>query len=1134
MKCSKCDFDNPEGMKFCGGCGSKLAAACPNCEFTNPPGFKFCGNCGHDLIMLKTPKSLKETPSNDKLNKLIKYLPEGLINKILSQKDKIVGERKQVTVMFCDMAGFTPFMEKLGPDEGYTIMDQIYEILIHKVQDYDGTVNEMTGDGIMALFGAPIAIEDAPQRAIRSSLAIHREISKCSDKLSNKGIPSIKLRAGINTGTVVVGSLGNDLRVEFKAVGDTVNVASRIEGLAEPGTTLVSENTFKLSEGFFRFESLGERKIKGKEEPIKVYQVIAPSGSRTRFDVSAERGLSQFVGRISELDLLSEGFERIKEGQGQAFSIVSEAGIGKSRLLYEFRKKISSEDAIFLEGRCLSYSHGISYHPVIDILKANLDIRDEDDDPTIRNKVIKGLKILEIDGAFALPYLLELFSVKDSGFDEIKMSPDAKKERVMEIVKMFTIKGARIRPVITAFEDLHWADKSSEEVLKYVLGSIPAARAMMIFTYRPEFVHTWAGKSYHNQINLNRLSNRESLEMVKSLLEAKVIDRKLEELILEKTEGVPYYIEEFVKSLDDMDMIEKTHSTYSLTQNIEAVSVPSTIQGVITTRVDRLPEQAKELLQTGSVIEREFSYELIKNVSYLNEKQLLSALSALKEAELLYERGIYPDSTYIFKHALTRDVVYDSIIAGKKRQLHEKIGNSIEELYSTRLEQKYEVLANHYSNAENWKKSVHYAQLAAERAHKLSLFHQAVNLFEKTTEWIKKLPDSRSQQENLLAIYLELCWSNIGLGQFGKVEEVALKAEKIAEKLGDNIQLGIAYLGLGTACVYRGKFEKTERYTLLAIKYLEDTPEERSFAIANLVLGACYIGQGLWHKSEPCFSKTVKIYDKLGSKTEYVMGWNALPYTIVCGQLGYNYAVIGRVTEGKELFDKGFAADLEQVSNLTTKMAFCSWQGLFISLVGKDYFRALSKINNLVNLAERSGSPFMMLVFNAAKANILLGLEEYDMVIGTCNNALSAIEGTPIRTGHVTNVYYDMILAYLNLGNQDQAIKHFDQGRLLVDLAPNWWGPRFLFIEALLRDNKNQPEYEKIEELYNKSAKDDESVGAVVPAAQTRFHLAKMLFRKGDSENAYRLLTNLRNCFQKYDIPVWRKKCEYALEPYHF
>ena len=350
----------------------------------------------------------------------------------------------------------------------------------------------------------------------------------------------------------------------------------------------------------------------------------------------------------------------------------------------------------------------------------------------------------------------------------------------------------------------------------------------------------------------------------------------------------------------------------------------------------------------------------------------------------MYERGIYPDSTFIFKHALTRDVVYDSIIADTKRRLHDKIGDSIEEIYSTRLEQKFEVLAHHYSNAESWSKAIHYAQLAAERAHKLSLFHQAVTLYEKTAEWIRKLPESRSQQEKLLAIYLELCWSNIGLGQFGKVEEIALMAEKIAEKLNDKIQLGIAYLGLGTACVYRGNFEKTEHYTKLAIKYLENTPEEQSLAIANIVLGACYIGQGLWLKSEPCFSKTVKIYDKLDSKTEYVMGWNALPYTIVCGQLGYNYAVIGRVTDGKELFDRGFTSNLERVSNLTTKMAYCSWQGLFISLVGKDYFEALNRIDHLINLSERSGSPFMMLVFNTAKANVLLGLEEYEMVLKSC------------------------------------------------------------------------------------------------------------------------------------------------------
>ncbi|MGD9181836.1 MAG: adenylate/guanylate cyclase domain-containing protein, partial [Desulfobacterales bacterium] len=319
MKCPKCESDNREGVNFCEECGAKFELVCPSCKAKIPLGKKFCGECGQNLT-LPSEQAPKEFSFDQKIEKIQKYLPKGLTEKILSQRDRIEGERKQVTVMFCDMEGFTPLSELLGIEEAYGIIDQIYEILIHKVHDYEGTVNEMTGDGIMALFGAPVALEDSPQRAIRSSLAIHREMAKFSDQLKQekKDAPPVKMRIGVHTGPVVVGTVGNDLRVEFKAVGDTVNIASRMEGLADPGTTYITEDTFKLTEGLFRFEALGEKEIKGKKEPIKVYRAIAPSTSRTRFDVSAERGLTPFVGRERELELLLDGFERAKGGRGQA------------------------------------------------------------------------------------------------------------------------------------------------------------------------------------------------------------------------------------------------------------------------------------------------------------------------------------------------------------------------------------------------------------------------------------------------------------------------------------------------------------------------------------------------------------------------------------------------------------------------------------------------------------------------------------------------------------------------------------------------------------------------------------------------------------------------------------------------
>jgi class 3 adenylate cyclase/tetratricopeptide (TPR) repeat protein len=900
---------------------------CPNCnaEYCSPS--KFCGDCGHELTQ-PSPAIPKDLSFDEKITKLQRYLPSGITEKILSQRDRIEGEKRQVTVMFCDMKGFTPLSEKLGPETMYAMMDEVYEILIHKVHDYEGTVNEMTGDGVMALFGAPIALEDAPQRAIRSSIAIHREMTRFNEKIRQDmgDLPPLKMRAGIHTGPVVVGTLGNDLRVEFKAVGDTVNLASRMESLAEPGTTYISEDIFKITEGLFRVEALGKKEIKGKEKPLKVYQVIAPSTRRTRFDVSAERGLTPFVGRQRELELLLDGFDRSREGRGQAISIISEAGIGKSRLLYEFRKAVTNEDVTFLEGRCLSYSRNVAYHPIVDVLKANFEIQDNDTDQQVKEKVTSFLKIIKVDEPSTLPYLLELLSVKESGIENMQMSPEARKDRTLEALKRITLKGSEPRPLIMAVEDLHWMDRSSEDALKELLESISGSRVFLIFTYRPEFVHTWGSRSYHSQVTLNKLSNRESLAMVSYLLNTTNLDKDIEDLTLRKAEGIPFFIEEFIKSLRELKIIEKINGTYKLTKDLKAVSIPSTIQDVIMARVDHLPEGAREVLRTGSVIEREFSHELIRKVTGLPEQQLLSDLSTLRDSELLYERGIYPNSTYIFKHALTREVVYDSILTKKRKQIHEKIARTIEEIYRENICDCYGVLANHCMACEDYEKGAEYARLEARRYQKAGSFRDAIEYAKKSVTSWEKLPQTEANQKKLIDARTTLANYCLSMGFHRHAREavepildLALslnyrrrlpaiytviglyyivveednhrgltfidKATTIAEEVADYTSLWLALHQSANFLIFSSEFEEAHKRLKQCLDFSLLANHQMGIAYSKGVISMCYQVEGKMNPAHECAQETLTLAQ--GTDDAYNKGMAYANYGTSCYYKGF-------------------------------------------------------------------------------------------------------------------------------------------------------------------------------------------------------------------------------------------------------
>ena len=717
MNCPQCGATADALAKFCNQCGTKLTAVCGQCGNVNPPGSKFCSDCGVPLggtIAASAPGPKRGDP----VSKLRANLPTGLAEKILAQRDRIEGERKQITVLFCDLAGFTPLTEQLGPEETYRLMDAIYELLIREVQRYEGTVNEMTGDGVLALFGAPIALEDAPQRAIRAALSIHREMARLNETFRTNGMecPPLRMRVGIHTGPVVVGTLGNDLRVEFKAVGDTVNLANRMQGLAEPGGTLITSSTYELVEGMFRCESAGKVEVKGKSEPVLAYRVHGTGKSRSRFDARAERGLTPFIGRTREVQVLRECYERARSGKGQAVSIVAEAGIGKSRLLHEFRKALAHEDVTFLEGRCASYGQNMPYLPVIDILRDTFSIGAEEGPAEIAAKIHAGLRQLGGSVEDSLPYLSELFSVED-GLDAIKnLDPEQKRRRTFDALRQIMLRGSLIRPQVIAFEDLHWVDKTSEESFKHFVEAIAGARVLLIFTYRSSYPAAWSGKTYFSQLTISRLSNAESLDMIRSLLDADAVDDTLAEFLLEKAEGVPFFVEEFTRSLVDSGSITRTDGRCGLKRDFVPTATPGTVHDVVMARVDRLPEGAREILQIASVIGREFSWPLIKAASGLADTELLGQISHLKEDELVYERGIFPQATYIFQHTITQDLVYDSLLAGRRKAHHLAVAHAIAGLYADRLDENASLLALHYTRGGDSGAAYRFHHLAGDRA----------------------------------------------------------------------------------------------------------------------------------------------------------------------------------------------------------------------------------------------------------------------------------------------------------------------------------------------------------------------------------------------------------------------------------
>jgi class 3 adenylate cyclase len=654
MKCPGCGFKNPEGAKFCKECGSKLELTCPECAKPIPPDSKFCLECGHNLKKPKTspPIDFRQPQS---------YTPKHLAEKILTIRSAIEGERKLVTVMFADVAGFTAISEKLDPEDVHRIMDGCCRILVDEIHRLEGTVGEFRGDGVMALFGAPIAHEDHAQRACHAALAIQQALVPHSEEIKKRYGSDFRMRIGLNSGTVVVGSIGDDLRMDYTAMGDTTNLAARLETAADPGSILVSESTHRLAKEFFEFSPADTLQVKGKQEPVEAFRLLRPTEVDTRIGASVAKGLTRFVGRSREMDTLQEAFEKVRSGEGQVVGVVGEAGVGKSRLLLEFRSLLPQGEYTYLEGQCLHYGGSMPYLPILDVLRSFLGVKEGEPERVIRDRLRERILGLDENLRDLIPPLQELLSlqVEDEAFGQLE--PKQMREKTFEALRDLLIRGTKDRPLVLAVEDLQWIDKTTEEFLSYMIGWLPRTRILLLLLYRPEYVHQWGSKSYYSMIGVGQLSTDASAELVEAILEGGEAVPELKELILNRAAGNPLFMEELTQSLLQNGFIRRMGNRFVLTRDIAGTQVPDTVQGIIAARMDRLEESLKRIMQVAAVIGREFAFRILETITEMKEN-LKSGLLNLQGLEFIYEKSLFPDLEYIFRHALVQEVAYNSLL----------------------------------------------------------------------------------------------------------------------------------------------------------------------------------------------------------------------------------------------------------------------------------------------------------------------------------------------------------------------------------------------------------------------------------------------------------------------------------------
>jgi len=997
MKCPKCQTENLSDAAFCEECGAPLEAACPTCGAGNRPAAKFCRKC-------RAPLTAAPAAAPDPRV----YTPKHLADKILTSRSALEGERKQVTVLFADVKGSMALAEGVDPEQWHTILDGFFGVLAEGVHRFEGTVNQYTGDGIMALFGAPIAHEDHAQRACYAALQLRDDLARYAREVKREHGLGFSVRMGLHSGEVIVGKIGDDLRMDYTAKGHSVGLAARMQELASPDTVYLTGRTAELVSGYFKLDDLGTFPVKGVTDPVPVFQLQGIGAVRTRFDASRARGLTRFVGRNDDMQTLHAALARVREGNGQVLGIVADAGVGKSRLCFEFLERCRAEGLRVFQGGGVAHGKNLPLLPMLQIFREYYGITEQDTDQQVREKIAGRMLLFDLEYRDVLPLLFDFFGAPDPENPAPRMDPEARQRQLFGVLRRLTQHDTTRGSIVFLIEDLHWIDGASEAWLEQWVDAIGGARNLLVVNFRPEYRASWMQKSWYHQLPLAPLGPEAIRELLDDLLGSDPSTEGLAEAIHARTAGNPFFTEEVVQSLVESGHLQGAKGSYRLVTPIERLQVPTRVQPLLAARIDRLPEREKQVLQTAAVIGQEFHHPILAAVADLSKSELDDALRALKAGEFIYEESLYPVAEYAFKHPLTQEVALDSQLRERRRRIHKAVARTIEAAHADKLDEQAALLAHHWEEADQGLIAAGWHRRAAEWAGTNDIA-ASMRHWKRVRELIEVDADAPEACRQTLAF-------GFRLGLSAEEEARAFsEGKRWTARSGDVKADGLLETAYSIVAITSGKIEEGVRHALEGQRLLLQTSDKELRALApwTSVYPHCCAGQ---------FTRARELTQELLDSTRGHPEWGFDLWQLSAWAWGHFAQgmidiFVGNLGTAKAGLERGIELARQHGDTESEGWAL-AWLSDVAAIAG-DAEIGLGPCQRSLEIAQKMGSPYSLAIAYHRLGVSLTVAARWPEAIETLEHALAIVRAR--RTGLEMEARFVSWLAEACLGAGDLA-----------------------------------------------------------------------------------------------------------------